>query len=99
MPDVHKFVPDLRHINEIPKWSVLNPGLPSERTLALLPLSCQPHASGGGSRWGCDVGGTDLILITFDVELQGGSVLTHVEGDGSTHHQWKIDVAMPSGYR
>ena len=49
--------------------------------MVLLHLSSQTHADGGGRHGGGDVCRVHLLLVAVDVELQGGSICTHVDGD------------------
>ena len=36
-------------------------------------------------------------LLAFDVELERGTIGTHVKGDRSAHHEGEVDVVMSSG--
>ena len=60
----------------------------------LFNLSCQSHADGSGCCGGRDVGCVYLLLVTLDVELKGGPVIAHVDGDVSAHHDGQVHVAM-----
>ena len=65
--------------------------------ILLFHLSCQTHADSSGRCGGGDAGRVHLLLVAIDVELEGGSVITHVDGDIGTHYQRQVHVAMTAG--